>query len=29
VFGTGYLRVRPSPDVPLKVRIQRRLRRYR
>jgi hypothetical protein len=29
VFGTGYLRVRPSPDVPLKVRIERRLRRYR
>jgi signal peptidase len=29
IFGTGYLRVRQSPDVPLTVRIERRLRRYR
>lgn len=29
IFGTGYLRIRPSPDVPLRVRIERRLRRFR
>ncbi len=27
VFGTGYLRVRPSPDVPIGIRLSRRLRR--
>ncbi|QLD88815.1 S26 family signal peptidase [Natronomonas salina] len=26
VFGTGYLRIRPGPDVPLKVRLERRFR---
>jgi signal peptidase len=26
VFGTGYLRLRPRPDVPLKVRLERKLR---
>lgn len=28
VFGTGTLRVRSGPDVPLRVRVERRLRRY-
>jgi len=27
IFGTGYLRVRPSPTVPLKVRLRRRFGR--
>jgi signal peptidase len=26
VFGAGYLRMRPGPDVPLRVRVERRLR---
>jgi signal peptidase len=29
VFGTGYLRMRSRPDVPLKIRLRRRLRRFR
>ena len=29
IFGTGYLRVRPGADVPLKVRVERQLRRFR
>ena len=28
VFGTGYLRMRPGPDVPLRVRIERKVRRW-
>lgn len=28
IFGTGFLRMRSSPNVPLKVRIRRKLRRF-
>ena len=28
-FGTGYLRMRPGPDVPLRIRIERKWRRLR
>jgi hypothetical protein len=29
VFGTGYLRLRAGPDVPLSVRARRRWRQFR
>lgn len=29
IFGSGYLRVRPGPEVPLRVKVYRRLRRWR